>query len=54
MISFTPKERQDSTKLKLKRTSGPSELTIRLIMGYAAAIRVYNMKSLGSRNILLN
>lgn len=54
MISFTPKERQDSPKLKLKRPIAPSELTIRLIMSYAAAMRVINTKSLGSANILLN
>jgi|GEM_PF-538396 hypothetical protein len=56
MISFTPKKHQDYPKLKLKGTKvpAPSELTIRLIMSYAAALRVYNTKSLGCINSLLN
>lgn len=56
MISFTPKEHQDSPKIKLKDTmyGTPSKLTIRIIMSYAAVLRVYNTKSLGHTNILLN
>jgi len=56
MISFTPKKNQDYPKLKIKGTvsHAPSELTMRLIMSYAAALRVFKTRSLGCINSLLN
>lgn len=56
MMSFTPKEHQDSSKIKLKDDvcTCPSKLTIRIIVSYASALRVYKTKSLGFTNVLLN
>lgn len=56
MISSTPKKHQDPPQIILNGTKvrTPSKLTISLIMGYAAAISVYDIKGLGQANILLN
>jgi len=56
MIYSTPKKdhlsRDISTKSTRKLT--PSRLSISLIMGYAAAVKVYDTISLGQTNIMLN
>jgi len=56
MIKFTPQKHQDSLKAKSKDPTlrAPSNLTIKFVMSYAAALRVYSTHSLGSINILLN
>lgn len=56
MIKFTPKQHQDYPNRKLRdaHNTKPSELTIKFIMGYAAALRVQSTKNIGSINILLN
>ncbi|MBC8319554.1 MAG: hypothetical protein H8E34_02405 [Bacteroidetes bacterium] len=56
MMSFTPKKDQDSPVIKLNNAmlDSPSKLTIKIIMSYAAALRVYNTRNLGHTNILLN
>ncbi len=55
MIKFTPKQHQVS--LKNKRSSKqhePSELTMKFILGYAAAINLYNSSEIGQIKILIN
>lgn len=56
MIKFTPKQHQDSKKNQLRDAHNyvPSELTIKLVMGYAAALSVQSTKNIGLVNILLN
>ena len=56
MINFTPKKHQKYQKPKVQnvRSIIPSKLSIAFIMGYAAAVRVYNTNSIGHTNILLN
>lgn len=56
MISFTPQEHQESPQTKLNDgvCTSPSKLTIRIIVSYASALRVYKTKSLGFTNVLLN
>ena len=56
MINSTPKKNHLSRKINSinKRRCTPSKLSINLIMGYAAALKVYSIKSLGQTNILLN
>mgnify|MGYP006883063561 CR=1 FL=1 len=56
MIKFTPKQHQDSLKTKSVETRHrvPSELTIKFIMGYGAALQVKKSKNVGQFDILLN
>jgi len=56
MINSTPKKDHLSRKISPRsaRKHNPSRLTINLIMGYAAAVKVYNTASLGQTNIVLN
>jgi len=56
MIKSTPKQHQDSQNSKLRDAlnTNPSELSLKFIMGYAAALKVKNTKLLGQLNILLN
>jgi hypothetical protein len=56
MINSTPKKDYLSQKISLRNTKKltPSKLTINLIMGYAAAVKVCSTESIGQTNILLN
>jgi len=56
MTRFTPKEHQIPQITKLKGTTchAPSKLTINFIMSYAAALRVFETKSLGYTKFLIN
>ncbi len=56
MINSTPKKDYPSRKINLinKKRRTPSKLTIKLIMGYAAALRVYNIESLGQTSVVMN
>jgi len=56
MINSTPKKDYPSRKINIKSVVRytPSKLTIKLIMGYAAAIQVHNTEILGQISILQN
>ena len=57
---FTPKESKDSPKIqkttgsKNKNGFGPSKLTMSIIFGYSAALKVIKTNALGNLDILLN
>ena len=55
---FYPEELQDFPKSKntkpAKHRIGPSELTIKFIMGYGAALTVLKSKKIGNIKILMN
>jgi|GEM_PF-3244487 hypothetical protein len=57
---FTPKESKDSPKIQKitssKKRNGisPSELTMSMIFGYSAALKVIKTNTLGNLDILLN
>ncbi len=57
---FTPKESKDSPKINKKTGSkkqngiGPSKLTMSIILGYSAALKVIKTNTLGNLDILLN
>ncbi|MDG1901199.1 MAG: hypothetical protein P8I80_03120 [Bacteroidales bacterium] len=54
MIKFTLKQHQNSSKHLSVTSHIPSELTMKIIYGYAAALAVENTDCLGSIDILLN
>lgn len=56
MIKSTPKQHQDcqNTKLRDALRITPNDFSVKIIMGYASALRVQNTKILGQVNILLN
>ncbi|MBT3174028.1 MAG: hypothetical protein HN336_04225 [Lentimicrobiaceae bacterium] len=54
MIKFTPKQHQKSSKPLSLQIHTPSELSMKIIYGYAAALTVKNTDCLGSIDILLN
>ncbi len=56
MIKFTPKQHQDSPKTRSieNRHRVPSELTIKFIIGYGAALQVQKSQNVGQFDILLN
>lgn len=56
MIKFTPKQHQESPKSISTETPKrmPSELSIKFIMGYGAALRVRKSNFVGQFDILLN
>jgi hypothetical protein len=56
MIKFTPKQNQITHKAKQESTFrySPSNLTMKFVMGYAAALRVITTKQIGQTSVLLN
>lgn len=53
MHTFTPTTTRDNerTDLKIKL---PSQFSLKVIMGYSAALKVIELKSLGTTEILMN
>ena len=55
---FYPEERQDFPKHKktqpAKHSKGPSELTLKFILGYGAALTVVKSNKIGNIKILMN
>jgi hypothetical protein len=57
---FTPKESKDSPKNQKPAGNnnqsgfGPSKLTMSMILGYSAALKVIKTNTLGNLDILLN
>ena len=53
MHTFTPSTTQDNerTDLKIKL---PSQYSLKVIMGYSAALKVVRLKSLGEAELILN
>lgn len=53
MHTFTPTTTRDNerTDLKIKL---PSQFSLKVIMGYSAALKVIQLKSLGTTEILMN
>ena len=56
MINFTHKKHQKSQETRQSHycKQSPSKLTIKFIMGYAAALIVYDTINIGKTNIMLN
>ncbi len=53
MHTFTPSTTQDNerTDLKIKL---PSQFSLKVIMGYSAALKVVNLRTLGQTEVILN
>ncbi len=53
MHTFTPTTTRDNerTDLKIKL---PSQFSLKVIMGYSAALKVINLKTLGQTELFLN
>lgn len=55
MMKFTLNQNQEIyQKPKIKANYVPSQLSMRFVMGYAAALQVQNSQSVGKIDILLN
>ena len=53
MHTFTPSTTQDNerTDLKIKL---PSQFSLKMIMGYSAALKVIRLNSLGETEVIMN
>lgn len=53
MHTFTPSTTQDNERTDLK-IQLPSQFSLKVIMGYSAALKIVKLKSLGDSEVILN